>query len=149
MPKYYYTDPIKVLHMMKNFGAEFEIPNEDFDDQDDGFAEPYFDFRLLEIESPETINTLLDMLENGGRIYVKKESEFIFEPKSGDLAKEIDGDDCFGELTFLDNHGLVIPCQDGESGGYYVFDNSEMGSPEIEILKRDDKHFFMPEVEND
>lgn len=140
MPKYYYTDPIKVLHMMKNFGAEFEIPNEDFDDQDDGFAEPYFDFRLLEIESPETINTLLDMLENGGRIYVKKESEFIFEPKKADfiLLPDIESFVVIDEVKKVFDNGNI------ETVSYQrPFEKGK------QIIMRDNKHFFMPEVEND
>lgn len=143
MTRYYYTCPIKALYMMKEFGVEFEIENEDFEDDDDGFAEPYFDYRLWEIESPETISSLLDVLDCNGRIYIQSESEHIFKPKERDLAKEVDGDNC-GELMVLEGHGLAIPCQDGESGGWYVFDNSE-----IEILKRDNKQFFMPEVQND
>ena len=78
MNKYYYDCPIKALYMMKEFGVEFEIENEDFEDQDDGFTEPYFDFRLWEIESLsslECINSLLDVLvfsfDSNKRIYVQ------------------------------------------------------------------------------
>lgn len=138
MTRYYYTCPIKVLYMMKNFGVEFEIPNEDFEDNDDGFAEPYFDFRLWEIESPETINTLLDVLDCGGRIYVALESEAIFEPKEGDIGIER-------------NLHSVDTCYFG--GKYWAYENEERRSTphqqRVKIILREGKQFFMPEVEND
>lgn len=133
MPRYYYTCPIKVLHMMKSFGVEFEVPNEDFEDNDDGFAEPYFDFRLWEIEGPETINTLLDMLEDGGRIYVKYESRHIFEPKTNDI---------FGYKMFGKVATYILP--ENQDGKEWAKEASE-----IKIIMRDNKQFFMPEVEND
>lgn len=133
MPRYYYTCPIKALYMMKEFGVEFEIENEDFEDEDDGFTEPYFDFRLWEIESPETINTLLDILEGGGRIYVQYESRHIFEPKTNDIFSY----KMFGMVTTY----ILPENQDGKEWAKEV--------SEIKIIMRDDKEFFMPEVEND
>jgi len=123
--RYYYNCPIKVLYMMKNFGVEFECPNEDFEDQDDGFTEPYFDFLLWEIEQPETINTLLDMLEDGSRIYVKQNSESIFNIKCGDLC-------------LLDGREPI-----------FAFPQAKPHLKRMKTIQRDGKQFFMPEVEND
>lgn len=111
---------------MKEFGIELEIQNEDFDDKDDGFTGPYFDFRLWEIESPETINALLDILDSNGRIYVQSLSKSIFEPEEGDLA--------------------IV----GDWGAWFLRDDIiRQGFSNIQILKRANKQFFRPEVEND
>lgn len=110
---------------MKEFGVEFEIENEDFEDDDDGFTEPYFDYRLWEIESPETISSLLDVLDCNGRIYVQSGNNHIFEPKEGDLA-------------LLDKKE---PC--------FAYKHSLIHKDRMSIIVRDNKQFFMPEVQND
>lgn len=138
MTRYYYTCPIKALYMMKEFGVEFEIENEDFEDEDDGFTEPYFDYRLWEIESPETINSLLDVLDCNGKIYVQSGNEHIFEPKEGDIGIER-------------NLHSVDTCYFG--GKYWAYENEERRSTphqqRVKIILREGKQFFMPEVEND
>lgn len=144
----YFTCPIKALYMMKEFGVEFECQHENFDDKDDGFTEPYFDFRFLEIEQPETIGTLLDYIDNLGRIYVAAESESIFEPQEDDI-------------------GLLIK-KWGKREEYYIVERKHWGNmnfkhnykwfkgkeevcttEKVEITMRDNKQFFTPEVEND
>jgi len=128
----YFTCPIKAIYMMKEFGVEFECQHENFDDKDDGFTEPYFDFRFLEIEQPETIGTLLDYIDNLGRIYVAPESEHIFEPKYWDLGR------CF-------KRNIIANFIDGKwENGTVKFDLKT-----TKIIMRNNIQFFMPEVENE
>jgi hypothetical protein len=124
--------------MMKEFAVEFECQHENFDDDDDGFTEPYFDFRFLEIEQPETIGTLLDYIDNLGRIYVAPESEHIFEPKEGDkgIERKLHSQD----LCFY-------------GGKYWAYENEEMQKiphqARVAIIMRDNQQFFEAEVENE
>ena len=120
--------------MMKWFGVEFEIENEDFEDDNDGFTEPYFDYRLWEIESPETISSLLDVLDCNGRIYVQNRNNHIFEPKEGD----------FG----VSSTGVLQTIYDSEDGWVSTVNHARSGSIEnSKIIMRDSKLFFMPEME--
>lgn len=138
MTRYYYTCPIKALYMIKEFGVEFEIVNEDEEDEDE--AQPYFDFRCWEIESPETINTLLDVLDCGGRIYVKYESAYIFEPKEGDIG--------FCNLDNIYGGTRIAPIS-FDLGGWKATGHMWEVAKNPKIIFRDNKQFFMPEVEND
>lgn len=104
MKKYYYDCLIKALYMMKEFGVEFEIENEDFEDDDDGFTEPYFDFRLWDIESPECINSLLDFFNSNEGVYVQSGSDHIFEPRDWDLKNEQTG-----EIIMRDGKHFFMP----------------------------------------
>lgn len=119
----YYTCPIKAIYMAKEFGVKFT---------NDGQI----------IEEIENI-WQFGKKEGYSNFYVAKESESLFKLKEGDLCKNIYDDD-MGELCMIEGHGLAIPVADGNEGGWMVVDISE-----VEILKRNNEHFFMPEVEND
>jgi hypothetical protein len=136
--RYYYTCPIKALYMMKEFGVEFETKHQS------EFNGKHF-FRGLEKLWVDNIDISGDSiricsllyLENNdktcvnNKFYVDKESEHIFEPKKGDLAH-------------YDLNG---------GSGVYQFTNKPIrwaeGVTNIQIIRRDNKQFFMPEVEND
>ena len=110
--KYYYTDAIVALYMMKEFGVKYDFENEE---------------SLIRI-----IKTPENRRDNFMRkIYVGKESEHIFESKEGDLAH-------------YDLNG---------GSGVYQFTNKPIrwaeGVTNIQIIRRDNKQFLMPEVEND
>jgi hypothetical protein len=107
--KYYYTDAIVALYMMKEFGVGIYKENQDVSNWN-----------------------LADLLcIDFGRIYVTPESEHIFEPKKGDLAH-------------YDLNG---------GSGVYQFTNKPIrwaeGVTNIQIIRRDNKQFFYPEVVND
>lgn len=122
----YYTCPIRALYMMKEFGVEFEC-------QDEGY---FYDFANWGLEPAQMIHELLEMFANDypEKIYIKKESEHIFEQKKGDIAlhKE-DGWLAVAKALeyshFEENNGTISPSK------YW------------KIIKRDGKHFFYPEVE--
>ena len=121
--RYYYTCPIKTAYMNHEFGVityvELSIESEIFD--------KYFikDWNHRELK--------LDPKEKHCRdkYYVAEESEHIFEPKKGDLAH-------------YDLNG---------GSGVYQFTNKPIrwaeGVTNIQIIRRDNKQFFYPEVEND
>jgi len=121
--KYYYTCPIKTAYMNHEFGVityvELSIESEIY---------KYFikDWNHRELK--------LDPKEKHYRdkYYVAKESEHIFEPKKGD------------EGRWLRPIGAHYANHNGEQ---WVSAGIEPNPPEIMI--RDNKQFFMPEVEND
>ena len=137
--RYYYTDAIVALYMMKEFGVEFETKHQS------KFNGKYF-FRGLEKLWVDNIDISDDSiricsllyLENNdktcvnNKFYVAKESEHIFEPKKGD------------EGRWLRPIGAHYANHNGEQ---WVSAGIEPNPPEI--IMRDNKQFFMPEVEND
>ena len=98
--KYYYTDAIVALYMMKEFGVEFDIRG--------------IDNFVAYMKNPV----------DGARINVATKSQKIFKFKKSDLV--IYG---FGSIAF-----------------YYQISQKLYVN---EIIYRDNKQFFMPEVEND
>jgi len=120
---YYYTCPIKALYMMKEFKMFASDKNENLFLRYSLF-EP--DFKLFRI------------LEELDKIYVAKESEHIFEPKKHDLA------------GFTRDDGISTIAQYDETKKAFIngsFRILKKYNPKI--IMRDNKQFFMPEVEND
>jgi len=121
--RYYYTCPIKTAYMNHEFGVityvELSIESEIY---------KYFikDWNHRELK--------LDPKEKHYRdkYYVVKESEHIFEPKKGD------------EGRWLRPIGAHYANHNGEQ---WVSAGIEPNPPEI--IMRNEKQFFMPEVEND
>jgi len=121
--RYYYTDAIVALYMMKEFGVKFYT---------EGFLDIKSDFLEKELGFHLEIRTLYNKLcQVNSKIYVAPESEHIFKPKVNDLAH-------------YDLNG---------GSGVYQFTNKPIkwaeGVTNIQIIRRDNKQFFMPEVEND
>jgi len=121
--KYYYTCPIKALYMMKEFGVKFECKDANGD---------VYDFQEWYLNSNNISELSLELENFPISIYVAKESEHIFEPKKGD------------EGRWLRPIGAHYANHNGEQ---WVSHGIEPNPPEIII--RDNKQFFMPEVEND
>ncbi len=117
--RYYYTCPIKALYMMKEFGVKYDFENEE---------------SLVRI-----INTPEIKKDNFMRqIYVAKESEEIFKPRNYDLA------------GFTRDDGISTIAQYDEAKKAFIngsFRILKKYNPKI--IMRDNKQFFMPEVEND
>ena len=76
--KYYYDCLIQALYMMKEFDVKFFIKDDDGDDYD--FTEWY-------LNSQNVLELFTELEAFPCRIYVKSESEHIFEPKDGDLGQ--------------------------------------------------------------
>lgn len=90
----------------------------------------------FDIRQPEHIESLVEELENVKKIYVSLESEKIFEQKKGDIGIQQDN----GYLAiakaqefedFEENNGTISPSH------YW------------KIIMRDNKHFFIGELENE
>lgn len=135
MPKYYYTCPIKALYMIKEFGVEFETYHQSKIDGRPFFFKKFNDMWVnnVNIDDGDGSVRLVDLLyckdesktRVNDKIYVSKESEHIFDPEEGDL-------------TLLDKKE---PC--------FAYKHSLIHKHRMSIIARDNKQFFMPEVEND
>ena len=124
--KYYYDCPIKALYMMKEFGVEFFIKDDNGDD---------YDFTEWHLNSQNVLELFTELEAFPCRIYVKSESEHIFEPKEGDLGI-YDGGELWRFIT----------------GKWYFRNDFEDRTEDYDfitnIIKRDNKHFFNPKEEN-
>ena len=119
--KYYYDCPIKALYMMREFDVEFFIKDDDGDDYD--FTEWY-------LNSQNVLELFSELEAFPCRIYVKSESEHIFEPKKGD------------EGRWARRVGAHYANYNGEQ---WVSAGIEEKLPEI--IYRNGKHFFNPKKE--
>jgi hypothetical protein len=122
--RYYYTDAIVALYMMKEFEVLFYL--------DDGESSTHPFIRNDEDESEIADHELLERCEGYNKIYIEERSEHIFEPKKGD------------EGRWLRKIGAHYANYNGEQ---WVSAGIEPNPPKI--IMRDNKQFFMPEVENE
>lgn len=135
MSRYYYQNPIITLYMMKEFGVKFVNP------------QPVKDNPVIESNTYSNLSILVGDLEyiikRFGKVAVCEESEHIFEPKIKDFAKSFISD-VVGEIFSKSPYEsrVALARIDEEEG--FIYRDSE-----IQIIMRDNKHFFMPEVEND
>ena len=128
--KYYYTDAIVALYMMKEFGVKFkQLLYPDIHSVERELLGVSFESVHEEILLQKSVN---DKIKFENRLIVAKESEHIFEPKKGD------------EGRWLRKIGAHYA---NHNGGQWVSAGIEPNPPEI--IMRDNKQFFMPEVEND
>ena len=127
--KYYYDCLIQALYMMKEFDVKFFIKDDDGDDYD--FTEWY-------LNSQNVLELFIELEAFPCRIYVKSESEHIFEPKDGDLGQM----KAEGARFFVKYNESLKEWKEWHCGGYY---SNKNGS---DIIMRDGKHFFNPKEEN-
>jgi hypothetical protein len=133
--RYYYTCPIKALYMMKEFKVKFCVDRSDGISGLNSYNMRTADKTKVSLEEyfKENNNDIFLIIEDSKDLAftATKESEHIFEPKKGDLAH-------------YDLNG---------GSGVYQFTNKPIrwaeGVTNIQIIRRDNKQFFMPEVEND
>ena len=123
MARYYYTDAIVALYMMKEFGIRLIVG----DQGHYGYKECL----------SHTIQHLTNHNTNG-KFYVAKESEHIFEPKEGDLA-----------MAENKRYGKMVAKIRKDRGISFSFPGEEFYSENFEIIMRDNKQFFAAEVENE
>ena len=122
MTRYYYTDLIKALYMMKEFEVKFVGLNE----------KALIKLMHLAINMHEGLS-LKDIPEVN--LYVAPESENIFEQKKGDIGIQDDGEyfaiaKAHDIEDFEDNRHTISPSH------YWT------------IIMRDSKLFFNPLIEN-
>mgnify|MGYP003654308413 CR=1 FL=1 len=116
--------------MIREFGVKFEI------ETGDGFI-PFEDLDFLAF----TIGEILEEFDDSGnynsfgKIYVAKESESIFEPMEFDL----------GGFTREDGISTVAQYYNGSfiNGNFKILKKYRPN-----LIMRDNKHFFNPEIEN-
>jgi len=136
----YFTDPIKALYMMKEFGVKLECRNSDeemseYDLNEDERFYPFEHCDANDLDYPIMITDINSYCQNFRNIYVKKESESIFEPKKKDEGRKV----------MLGGY-FYVQYKDNEWSAYGTFG---LSTKNVKIIMRDGKHFFMPEVENE
>ena len=114
---------------MKEFDVKFFIKDDDGDDYD--FTEWY-------LNSQNVLELFTELEAFPCRIYVKSESEHIFEPKDGDLGQM----KAEGARFFVKYNESLKEWKEWHCGGYYSDKNGS------DIIMRDGKHFFNPKEEN-
>ena len=127
--KYYYDCPIQALYMNKEFDVKFFIKDDDGDDYN--FTEWY-------LNSQNVLELFTELKAFPCRIYVKSESEHIFEPKEGDLGQM----KAEGARFFVKYNESLKEWKEWHCGGYYSDKNGS------DIIMRNGKHFFPPKEEN-
>ena len=127
--KYYYDCLIQALYMMKEFDVKFFIKDDDGDDYD--FTEWY-------LNSQNVLELFTELEAFPCRIYVKSESEHIFEPKEGDLGQM----KAEGARFIVKYNESSKEWKEWHCGGYYSDKNGS------DIIMRDGKQFFNPKEEN-
>jgi len=146
----YFTCPIKSLYMMKEFGVEFECKSDEAViingvKRDDPILYDFADWGV----DAEMISDLLKLFKDNypKKIYVKKKSEHVFEPKEDDAGFSINSESRYSSL-------VIGVFQKTETWAWYNmkhdcqrWENSH--KKDWKIIERDEKQFFTPEVEND
>ena len=146
MPRRYFTDVVQALWLMKEFGVKFECFSDELIRMDgkrvqDVIAYDFKDWGVAE----QDISELLDNFKTcyPKKIYVTKESESIFEPRIKDFAKSLISE-TVGEIFSKSQYeNRVALARIGEENGFIYRDS------EIQIIMRDNTHFFVGGLEND
>ncbi len=131
MTKYYYDCPIQALYMMREFDVKFFTK---------GFLNIESDFLEMELGYHLTIRDIYGKLANDyTKIYVAPESEYIFEPKEGDIG-------ICGKLLIPVKFDIKdwVPSKMLKKETYYEIKETLF----VKTVYRNGKHFFMPKEEN-
>jgi hypothetical protein len=143
----YYTDPIKAAYMSKEFGVRFSKENI-IDDKTYIFWQINPMFTIF---SNDTV-TLELIDKHCVKLYVAKESEGIFNIKAGDFVtnsfKQGKSRHCHGfagHPNGLSDTSIAVTTPERHNGKTYFVENIS----ELSIIMRDNKQFFMGEIEND
>jgi hypothetical protein len=129
MRKLYYTCPIKALYMMKEFGVKLKVR-----DVNGSIGQHFSEIIATEIvgfhlhSNPEIFIP---------KFYIAPESEKIFEPQEDDIA--------INPAAFYHSSKVGIYRDDAQAfvqlGDFDYLENAQ-------IIMRDNKCFFAPEIEN-
>ena len=131
MTKYYYDCWIQALYMMREFDVKFFTK---------GFLNIESDFLEMELGYHLTIRDIYGKLANDyTKIYVAPESEYIFEPKEGDIG-------ICGKLLIPVKFDIKdwVPSKMLKKETYYEIKETLF----VKTVYRNGKHFFMPKEEN-
>lgn len=131
MTKYYYDCPIQALYMMREFDVKFFTK---------GFLNIESDFLEMELGYHLTIRDIYGKLANDyTKIYVAPESEYIFEPKEGDIG-------ICSKLLIPVKFDIKdwVPSKMLKKETYYEIKETLF----VKTVYRNGKHFFMPKEEN-
>lgn len=131
MTRYFYTCPIKAAYMAEYHDFDFEAIDYKTD-----ISEPLDAKELLDFD----YYLACQQYPKENKIYLKKGSEYLIQPKKGDyiLLPDIEGFVVVDEVKKVFDNGNI------ETVSYQrPFEKGKR------IIMREGKEFFMPEVEND
>lgn len=134
MARLYYDCPLKAAYMAKEFGVRLVCyPTKD-QAAEYGTEKPWDWGSTCDVDGNPEIEMLSDALKYlddiTDKIYIHPDSMDMFKPKCGDMCSaSLPGDPIL--------HTFPWPRED------------KIGYELHEIIKRDNKHFFMPEEEKD
>ena len=134
MPRYYYTCPIKALYMIKEFGVKFIEEDEENlrSFLGDGLGDKSTGFR--------------NKLKLKEKYFISEKSEHIFEIKEGDLDAE---GFSFTKGSPVLNHMTGKIDYYTDSCWLLQVEEFYKSKEKSKTIFRNNKQFFMPEVEND
>lgn len=119
--KMYYTDPLRAALMAREFGVKFNFEEMRQDYESGGLKAKR---SLKKIKSWKTI---IEIGKHCDKFYIHPDSLALFEPREGDM---------------------IIEYDDNEIRQCFLRLNSEQTpAAPYKIIQRDNKAFFMPEVE--
>jgi hypothetical protein len=131
--RYYYTDPIKALYMMKEFGVTFIVGDQG-----------YYKYE-------QCLPYTLEHLSKRKKFYIAKKSEHIFKAKHGDDGKLLNVP---LPLKCCKKIGITYwACWEflfkRTKFNYRLKPFATVNEESVKIIYRDNKQFFFPEVEHD
>ncbi len=134
--KFYYTDPLRVAYMAREFGVEFYTQNYD---SCSGSISIRTSGGIGGSEECNTVSIESQLISSSGRVYIHPRSLPVFEPQNGD--KDEDGYIYDGKKKVWFSPLIYIDWEVGKQAG--------LKRPEGRTARRNGKAFFMPEAEAD
>lgn len=151
MPKYYYTDPLKAAWMAREFGVKIYAyinviggNNCRIGDVDCKIHKEIDEDPIMYLNPNDCFKNPRTLPYAGwqhavDKWYIHPDSLHILEPKVGDMCTNCDGEPA-----------IVVPDSKlRRVGQIFLREALEWVGKEAEIIQRDGKAFFMPEVKDD
>lgn len=151
MTKYFYSDVLKAVWMAREFNFKYKVGNNECCTTDD-------------------FNSCIWNLNTKNIYYLHLDCHEALKPQDGDLVewrvdgvRTTEGKPILGDghdkptafLTYKDILASFFTCKNipASAGGYGIYPITRFdvvrGEEKIEIIQRNGKAFFMPEIEND
>ncbi len=145
MSKYFYADPLKAAWMAKEFGIKFGLGVQDKRDNISYWSVMPIDDSILTWPKLE-----LNTEQFNIRYFINSNSEVMLSPQLGDIIEfhyPIDNENNKQICMVVQDSCLDIPVYEQGLEIDWIRKHPE-DIEEYKIIQRDDKAFFMPEIEN-
>lgn len=147
----YFTCPIKALYIIKEFGVQFYIEGKQLSSCNLSTGEVDKNEKTIRIDFEEEyldqiLGSFAQIKDLESKIYVAPKSESIFEPQEGDLDAE---GFCFTKGAAVENHMTGKIDYYTDACWLVKIEEFTRSKEKSKTIFRDNKQFFMPEVENE